>query len=73
MKLFGEEHQSTADSYHSLGMTQHELGDFKAALQSHQRALHIRIKLFGEEQQSTAFSYHSLGIIQHELSVHGVN
>ena len=46
IKLFGEEHQSTADSYYSLGITQHELGDFKAALQSQQRALGIRIKLF---------------------------
>ena len=51
IKLFGEEHQSTALSYYSLGMTQRELGDFKAALQSYQRALDIRIKLFGEEHQ----------------------
>ena len=29
-------------------MTQHELGDFKAALQNHQRALGIGIKLFGK-------------------------
>ena len=33
IKLFGEEHQSTADSYYSLGITQHKMGDFKAALQ----------------------------------------
>ena len=49
IKLFGEEHQSTADCYYSLGITHRALGDFKAALQSHQRALGIRIKLFGEE------------------------
>ena len=30
--------------------------DYKAALQSHQRALAIRIKLFGEEHKSTADS-----------------
>ena len=48
-KLFGEEHQSTADCYYSLGITHRAVGDFKAALQSHQRALGIRIKLFGEE------------------------
>ena len=27
LKLFGEEHPSTADSYHSLGVTHHSLGD----------------------------------------------
>ena len=62
-----EEHQSTADCYSLLGITQHELGDFKTALQSKQRVLDIRIKLFGEEHQSTAVSYFSLGITQHEL------
>ena len=67
VKLFGEEHQSTADCYYSLGITQHELGDFKAALQSTQRALNIRVKLLGEEHQSTADCYYLLGITQHEL------
>ena len=43
------------------------MGDFKAALQSKQRALDIRINLFGEEHQSTADCYDSLGITQHEL------
>ena len=38
-KLFGEEHTQTADSYHSLGVTQHQLGDYTSALQSHQHAL----------------------------------
>ena len=62
-----EEHQSTADCYSLLRITQNELGDFKTALQSKQRALDIRIKLFGEEHRSTAVSYYSLGITQHEL------
>ena len=38
--------------------------DYKEALQSHQRALAIRIKLFGEEHESTAGSYFSLGVTQ---------
>ena len=66
LELFGEEHASTADSYHLLGVTQHEQGDFSSALQSAQRALDIRIKLFGEEHPSTADSYHLLGVTQHE-------
>ena len=42
-------------------MTQHSLGDFTSALQSHQRALDVRIKLFAEDHASTANSYDSLG------------
>ena len=29
IKLFGEEHEGTADSYGSLGVTQHEIHDYK--------------------------------------------
>ena len=53
--------------YYSLGITQYELGDFKATLQSEQRVLEIRIKLFGEEHQSTADCYYSLGITEHKM------
>ena len=66
-KLLGEDHASTADSYHSLGVTQHSLGDFTSALQSHQRALDVRIKLLGEDHASTADSYHELGVTQNSL------
>ena len=45
------------------------MGDFKAAMQSKQRALETRIKLFGEEHQSTADSYYELGITQHKMGV----
>ena len=61
IKLFGEEHESTADSYRQLGVTEHAMHDYKAALQSHQRALAIRIKLFGEEHEITADSYSDIG------------
>ena len=52
IKLFGEEHGSTADSYIQLGVTQYNIQDYSAALQSHQRALAICIKLFGEEHEA---------------------
>ena len=38
--------------------------DYSAALQSHQRALTIRLKLFGEDHESTADSYRQLGVTQ---------
>ena len=64
LKMFGHEHSKTADSYYSLGDTQHAQGDFASASHSKQRALDIRLKLFGEHS-STADSYHSLGDTQH--------
>ncbi|XP_068688881.1 uncharacterized protein [Montipora foliosa] len=56
-----------AHSYHSLGVTQHLLGDFTSALQSDRRALDVRINLFGEDHASTAGSYHSFGVTQYSL------
>ena len=41
--------------------------DYKAALQSHQRALAIRIKLFGEEHERTADSFRDVGVTQHQM------
>jgi len=35
IKLFGEEHESTADSYRQLGVTQHEMDDYTKAVQSY--------------------------------------
>ena len=61
IKLFGEEHESTAESYGDLGVTQHEMKDYNGALQSKQRASAIRSKLIGEEHESTADSYGELG------------
>ena len=61
IKLLEEDHASTADSYDSLGVTHHLLGDFNSALQSHQWVLDVRIKLLGEDHASTGHSYHELG------------
>ena len=56
-----------SDSYHNLGVTQHSLGDFNAALDSLHHALDIRFKLFGVEHASTDDSYYNLGGTQHSL------
>ena len=53
IKLFGEEHQRTAECYRLLSKAQFRLGDFKAARQSRQRKRDIRNKL-SREHQSTA-------------------
>ena len=50
-----------------FGVTQHALGNFWSALQSHQHGLDIRVKLFGEEHPDTAESYFSIGVTQHAL------
>ena len=53
IKLFGEDHPKTADSYHEVGCTQHALSDYTAAL--------------GEDHPKTADSYHSAGVTQQSL------
>ncbi|CAH3151720.1 unnamed protein product [Pocillopora meandrina] len=67
LKVLGEKHLKTADSYHELGATQHSRGDFVSALESNKRALNIRLKVLGEQHSQTAYSYHSLGSTQHSL------
>ena len=64
IKVFGEEHERTADSYWELGVTQYAMHDYTSALQSYQRALAIRIKVLGEELERTADRYRHLGATQ---------
>ena len=66
-ELLGEENAATADSCHSLRITQHQLRYYTSALQSDQHALDDERRLFEEERAETADSYHSLGITQHRL------
>ena len=65
--MFGEERESTADSYRGLGVTQYEMDDYTSALQSHQRALAIRSKVFGAGHEITADSYRQLGVTQNNM------
>ena len=67
IERFGAEHANTADSYHTLGITQHLLGDFNSALRSLQKALNIRQVLLGNDHLSTADIYRSLGATYHQL------
>ncbi|XP_022777474.1 uncharacterized protein LOC111318876, partial [Stylophora pistillata] len=67
LKVLGEDHLQTADSYHKVGVVQHSLGDFVSALESKKRALDIRLKALGEDHSQTADSYDSLGVTQHSL------
>ena len=67
IKLFGEEHESTADSYRELSVRQANMHDYASGLQSYQRALPILIKVLGEEQKSTADSYRDRDVTQNEM------
>ena len=71
-RFFGEEHESTADSYRQLGIIQNNMHDYSAALQSKQRALAIHLKLFGEDHESTADSYRQLGVTQNNMHDYSV-
>ena len=62
VKLFGEEHQDTAQSYFSIGVTQNAVDNISSAHQSKQCALDIRVKFFGEKYSDTVHSYLNLGV-----------
>ena len=64
LRLFGEEHRKTADSFNK-GVTQHSLGDYISVLEPKNHALDIRRKLFGENHSETADSYLSVGVTHH--------
>ena len=64
VKLFGEEHQDTAQSYFSIGVAQNAVDNISSALQC---ALDIRVKLSREEHPCTVDSYFNLGVTQHAL------
>ena len=67
IKLFGEENESTAESYRDLGVTQHNVGEYSADLQSYHHTLAILIKLLGEEHESNDESYKYFGVTQHNV------
>lgn len=67
IERFGAEHPNTADSYHTLGITQHLLGDFTSALRSLQKALNIRQVVLGNDHLGTADIYRSLGVTYYQL------
>jgi tetratricopeptide (TPR) repeat protein/CHAT domain-containing protein len=60
-RVFGDEHQITADCYNGLGNASTELSDYAAARRYHEQALDIRRKALGEQHADTAASYNNLG------------
>ena len=69
-ELFGENHPQKADSYHAIGVaqsyhqlgrTQCQMGNYDQAFQSHKCALSLKKRLFGEDHMETADSYDELG------------
>ena len=67
MKLFGEQHATTADSYHSIGVTHYQMKDYVSVPQPHQEPVNTGLKLHGEQQATTALSYDWIRIIEHEM------
>ena len=51
----------------TLRLLQRDLGDYISALQSHQRALRVRLEVLGENHPYTACSYNNIGVTQHQL------
>ncbi len=50
-----------ADSYHNLGNTYYQIGEWEKALLYHNQAMKIRQENFGQQHGDVAISYYSLG------------
>ena len=61
LALYGEQHQTVATVYSSLGETQRMAGKLDAAIDNLEKALKIRKALFGEGHSSTALVHQRLG------------
>lgn len=67
LRSVGKGSESTAWSYHSLGLTYCKHGNYGDALFAHRHALDIRIKLLGEENEDTALSLNNIGMMAYRL------
>ena len=70
LKLHGEQHASTAESYFAIANAQLNMGDHSPALESFRRSLEIRLKLHGEQHGSTAESYFAIANAQRTMGDH---
>jgi tetratricopeptide (TPR) repeat protein len=57
LKIYGENHPSTAVGYHNVGSVWRAKGEYDKALEYHQKALNIRLNIYGENNPDTAKSY----------------
>lgn len=61
LSLFGELHESVADSYNNLGNCQVQKGQYPEALAWHQKTLGIRQKILPTDHPDLATSHNNLG------------
>ena len=59
-KLLGENHVNTAESYHEIGVTQHEIKDYKSALQSYQKQKAFQTTLNLNREVITKWESHNI-------------
>ena len=67
LELLGENHPYTGFSYNNIGVTQHQLGAYTSALDSHHRALEIWRERLRENHRHKAVSYSNIGTLHSDL------
>ncbi len=61
LKVYGEEHPSTATSYNNIGSVYDSKGGYDKALLYYEKSLEIMLKVYGEDHPSIATSYNNMG------------
>ena len=61
LKVCGDRHPSTGESYDNLGLVWSNKGEYDKALEYYEKSLAIRLKVHGDQYWSTGESYNNLG------------
>jgi tetratricopeptide (TPR) repeat protein len=63
LKLYGDQHPSSVDSYSDLGNIWEKKGVYDKAIEYYEKSLAIRLKVYGNLHTSTAATYQDLGSV----------
>lgn len=68
LKLYGEQHHTTAMCYRNIGSIYREQGNYSKSLEYQLKALDIRTKIYGEQHLEVAKSYNDIGLVYYNES-----
>jgi tetratricopeptide (TPR) repeat protein/CHAT domain-containing protein len=71
VRLLGEKHPDTAESYNNLGELYRVIGDYGKAEPLYQTALEISKEVLGEKHADTATNYSNLGSLYQDMGDYG--
>lgn len=63
LKVHGEQHPDTSQSYNNLGFVWSDKGEYDKAIAYYEKSLVIRLKVHGDQHPATGESHNNLGLV----------